>query len=117
MNQFYLYRAVDRAGKTVDFFLSRQRDINSVKAFLRKAMTKGQFKYANWMGGERCLRRSGGPRWPPDQSRDRHSDCDRDRRNSQFATEPFIAGLRDDSGNDHSGAGAGAFLRRRAVQF
>lgn len=35
----YLYRAVDKAGKTVDFFLSRQRDINAAKAFLRKAMT------------------------------------------------------------------------------
>ena len=32
----YLYRAVDKAGKTVDFFLSRQRDINAAKAFLRK---------------------------------------------------------------------------------
>ena len=37
----YLYRAVDKAGKTVDFLLSRQRDINAAKAFLRKAM-KGQ---------------------------------------------------------------------------
>ena len=34
----YLYRAVDKAGKTVNFFLSRQRDINAAKAFLRKAM-------------------------------------------------------------------------------
>ena len=34
----YLYRAVDKAGKTVDFFLSRQRDVNAAKAFLRKAM-------------------------------------------------------------------------------
>ena len=40
----YLYGAVDKAGKPADFFLSRQRDINAVKAFLRKAMTKGQFK-------------------------------------------------------------------------
>ena len=37
----YLYRAVDKAGKTVDFFLSRRRDVNASKAFLRKAM-KGQ---------------------------------------------------------------------------
>jgi len=37
----YLYRAVDKAGKTVDFLLSRQRDINAAKAFLRQAM-KGQ---------------------------------------------------------------------------
>src|SRR6202521_3289311 len=37
----YLYRAVDKAGKTVDFYLSRRRDINAAKAFLRKAM-KGQ---------------------------------------------------------------------------
>lgn len=37
----YLNRAVDKAGKTVDFYLSRQRDVHSAKAFLRKAM-KGQ---------------------------------------------------------------------------
>jgi len=35
----YLYRAVDKAGKTVDFILSRKRDVNAAKTFLRKAMT------------------------------------------------------------------------------
>ena len=34
----YLYRAVDKAGKTLDFFLSRHRDVHAAKAFLRKAM-------------------------------------------------------------------------------
>ena len=35
----YLYRAVvDKAGKIVDFYLSRKRDVNAAKAFLRKAM-------------------------------------------------------------------------------
>ena len=34
----YLYRAVDKIGKSVDFVLSRNRDLNAVKAFLRKAM-------------------------------------------------------------------------------
>src|SRR4051812_26992824 len=37
----YLYRAVDKAGKTVDFYLSRRRDIAAGKAFLRQAM-RGQ---------------------------------------------------------------------------
>ena len=37
----YLYRAVDKAGKTVDFYLSQKRDVNAAKAFLRKAV-KGQ---------------------------------------------------------------------------
>ena len=34
----YLYRAVDKAGKTVDFHVSRKRDVNAAKTFLRKAM-------------------------------------------------------------------------------
>jgi len=36
----YLYRAVDKAGKTVEFYLSRKRDVNAAKAFLRKAMQR-----------------------------------------------------------------------------
>jgi len=32
----YLYRAVDKAGKTVDFILSLTRDVNAAKTFLRK---------------------------------------------------------------------------------
>ena len=34
----YLYRAVDKAGKTVNLYLSEKRDVNAAKAFLRKAM-------------------------------------------------------------------------------
>ncbi len=34
----YRYRAVDKAGRTVDFFLSRNRDVNATKSFLRIAM-------------------------------------------------------------------------------
>ena len=39
----YLYRAVDRDGKTVDFRLSLKRDVAAVKSFLRKALrTQGR---------------------------------------------------------------------------
>jgi len=34
----YLYRAVDKQGRTVDFQLSERRDVAAAKAFFRKAM-------------------------------------------------------------------------------
>jgi transposase-like protein len=36
----YLYRAVDKAGRTVDFLLSENRDMNAAKTFLRRAIEK-----------------------------------------------------------------------------
>ena len=38
----YLYRAVDRMGRTVDFRLSDRRDVAAAKAFIRKAIKNNQ---------------------------------------------------------------------------
>jgi transposase-like protein len=35
-----LYRGVDTAGQTIDFFLSELRDITAAKQFLRQAIEK-----------------------------------------------------------------------------
>jgi transposase-like protein len=35
----YLYRAVDKQGRTVDFLLSERRDVATAKRFFRKALT------------------------------------------------------------------------------
>ncbi len=39
----YYYRAVDKEGQTIDFFLSRTRDTGAAKAFFEKAIGSSGF--------------------------------------------------------------------------
>jgi transposase-like protein len=66
----YLYRAVDREGKTVDFRLSAHRDVKAAKAFFRKALkTQGRAPVSVTLDGyaasHRAVRelRTQNPRW------------------------------------------------------
>lgn len=34
----YLYRAIDREGRTIDFMLSHSRDVHAAKRFFKKAL-------------------------------------------------------------------------------
>jgi putative transposase len=47
----YLYRAVDKQGKTVDFLLTAKRDMAAAKCFFHKAM--GANGYPNKVGVEK----------------------------------------------------------------
>jgi hypothetical protein len=58
----YLYRAVDKQGKTVGSYLSRTRDVTAAKAFFRKALKRprrAKSHYPRWLRAQPCaLRRS-----------------------------------------------------------
>jgi len=41
----YLYRAVDKFGKTIEFMVSKRRDGNAAKAFFRKAFRHNRLPY------------------------------------------------------------------------
>jgi transposase-like protein len=58
----YLYRAVDKAGRTVDFFLSRTGDVTAAKTLLRSAMknrrTSTQITLDSYAASHRAVRES-----------------------------------------------------------
>ena len=76
----YLYRAVDKAGATVDFLLTAKRDRKAALRFLRKAI--GQHGVSGedrdrqerrQYGRANCVQRSNSIRWRPKRPPSRHS--------------------------------------------
>jgi transposase-like protein len=53
-NWVYLYRAVDREGKTVDFRLSTRRDVTAARAFFRNAIKKSVIDPTHYHIGRVC---------------------------------------------------------------
>jgi transposase-like protein len=56
--RWYLYGAVDKAGKTVDFYLRGKRDVNAAKAFLRKAIKSQRIPTKITLDGYAALHRA-----------------------------------------------------------
>src|ERR1700691_4958668 len=57
----YLYRAVDKAGKTVDFLLRAKRDVAAAKAFFRRAFaSRGRLPHKITLDGYQVSHRAGG---------------------------------------------------------
>jgi transposase-like protein len=54
----YLYRAVDKEGQTVDFYLSEHRDIEAAKAFFRKAILHNGTPQKITLDGYQALHRT-----------------------------------------------------------
>jgi transposase-like protein len=55
----YLYRAVDKQGKTVDFFLRAKRDVAAAKAFFRRAFkSQGRLPRAITLDGYQASHRA-----------------------------------------------------------
>jgi transposase-like protein len=55
----YLYRAIDKCGQTIDFRLSRTRDVSAAKAFFKKAiMHEGQPPHTITLDGYAASHRS-----------------------------------------------------------
>ena len=57
----YLYRAVDKQGRTVDFLLSKRRDVATAKRFFSHATTQHGAPEGDHAGRLRSLASSGGP--------------------------------------------------------
>jgi transposase-like protein len=51
----YLYRAVDKAGRTVDFLLSRRRDMSAAKRFFSRAAKQHGAPRVITLDGYACL--------------------------------------------------------------